>query len=601
MRRRRPTPAPAVPALPDTDGATLPILVALGLALLARLAAMGPASNWLWGLDTWRLRPLAQVAPLLALALLAAIPPVGRALGRALGALGHHWERGGLALDALLAAGTGWALFALRDPLRFPGDSALRMGMVEKPLVSPALLAQAFPLDRLVNLDVPRALHARGMAADDALQLVGAVVGALFALAAIRFVRACGARGGALPGGVLVLLGGALPLHFVGYDKLGPLMLGTLLAAAGTVRLARSGTGAVTFTLGLAIAALAHRSALLLAPAAGWVLLRALATSGRGERVRLLAAGVTIAGVFAAVLPRALDIALHFDAVVHLPGGNVEAARMGSGLAGPALRLADALNVTAFLVPLSWAALGAAGTVARLRPAAGEPAPRFGLGPVAAFALAAGAAIVFGVSPGAGWTRDWDVATGAGTLLACASAGVLVAAWRGTAARATLGPAFALGLAVMLGTWLGFLDPATTRTRARELADARPVRPAAIRTQTYNLLANWAYAEDRPADAAAMFDHAIETGGPNPRLLYQAGLAYVGARMPDSARARFRRAVTLDPQLANAWSGLATIALDAGRPEEAAALADTALALQPTLHSARYVRDRVRGAGGAGR
>ncbi len=590
MPARRPSVPPRpVPAAASAEPLARALFVALALGLAARLAAMAWSTNWLWGVDGFRARPAPEAFALAALALAGWLPPVARVVERGSAWLGEAWMRGGRLADLVASVAGGAALAALRDPLRFPGDAAMRLGMLGTIKLSPALVAQAYPLDRLLNLELPRALRSAGMSDEAALQRVGAVVGAVFLFAGIRFVRACGARGSALPAGALALAGGALVVHFAGYDKFGPLMVGLVLAALGTVQLARTGRGVWTLALGATIAALAHRSAYLLVPALAWTLFRAhrSAVGGRA-RAEVLGAAAVVVAAFALMFPRTLDLALHFDRNVHLPGGTVARARADHGALDALVRVSNALNALAYLVPLSWMGAAAAWGVWRARARHGAPRPgaRFSVAPAAALAIGGFMLLLLGVEPGGGWARDWDVATGAGTLVACLTAGALVESWQGRGARATLGPAVTFALAVLASTWWLHVDGAAARGRLMRLLEARPAWSAATRTQAYDFLGTRSFNDGDPDRAARLFDQAVECGGPNPRLLYQAGLAYMQSRRLEEAAERFRQTVAVSPVHAQAWSRLGYLTMGAGDPVRAEAYVDSALAHDPALPSA---------------
>jgi hypothetical protein len=595
MSRRRPAPAAAAVAPPGPAGPALrAAAIALGLTLALRALAAFVCTNWLWGFDVFRPWPLPVRLAFVALSLAGFVPFVAAPVGRALESIGAAWTRAGRAADIAAALLVALLLALLRDPMRYPGDFALRVGAIGMAVPSAQILAHAFPLDRLFGVEIPRRLASAGLAPDVALQLVSAFVGGLFDYVVCRFLRASGARGGALAAGALAAASGGLYVHFAGYGKFGPLALGLALAALGAVRLARTGAGLLPLAAGAAIALLSHRSAFLLLPAVAIVLGQAWRAApeprARG-RVLVAAGAVALAGGL--VLRRSIALLLQFDRSVHLPGGAIAHARESAGALPVLVRFADGINALAYVAPLSWVGLSA--MLAAPRAASAHEDARFSLRLPAALALVAFLALPFGVEPAGGWVRDWDVAVGTGALLALAGAYALVRALRSAPSPAALAPVALGSLAISLASFgLHVSEPAAS-LRIETLAEATPRWSDATRAATDDVLGARALNTGQPARAAALFERAIAVGGPNPRLLYQAGLAHAAAGDPARAADRFVLAARANPAVASPWAALAQLAEARGDTASARAFAESALTRDPGEARALRVLDGVTG------
>jgi hypothetical protein len=550
------------------------VTAALLVILLLHLVAWRFPSNWMWGVAVLHAWPPAGASLLALVAALGFLPPIGRGIDRGLARLGALQERAGRPGDVLIAGAMAFALFLLRDPLRFTGDSALRMGQLELARPIPGLLEHVYPLDLLLNFSAPRAIATLGIAPADALQLVTAIVGGCYAFVGLGFLRAIGARRASLAAGTVALFSGGTLLHFAGYGKFGPLLLGIAIAAWGAAEIALRNRGPWGLALGVAIAVLSHRSGYLLVPAAAWVLIAGYRSAAPGRRPAFLAAGAGLTAALVVMLPRSLELVLHFDRAVHLPGGNVAHARLAVGAPPLLLKLSDALNVLGFLAPLWLAAAAAA--LAR-HPPPGPARGSRGLGVPGAIALAAFSLILLGVEPGGGWARDWDVATGCGALAAFASAYVLVGSW-GNAGRAAAVP---LALALTLAAWGIHVDAAIGMRRVATLATGRPALSDPIRAGLCDFLGTRELNAGHPAAAADWFQQAIMVGGPNPRLVHQSGIAYLRAGDLPRARAAFMRAAASSPAVAGPWVGLSRVALLERDTLAAIAALDSALTRDP--------------------
>ena len=574
------------------------ILGALIATLALQILGWRLTTNWLWGTSALHAWPAPGAAALVALALLGFVPAFARGVAAGLGALGHAWERAGTAGDMVAAGLFGLFLFCMRDPLRYVGDSYIRLGVLALGTMPARPLEHVFPLDRLINLTLPRAMAESGIDAASGLQLMGALLGSAFAFTVFRFLRAAGARAAALPAGALVILGGALSTHFAGYDKFGPLLLGLAIAGLGAVELSRRGRGFGRLGIGAAIAVLSHRSGFLALPAVLWAGAHAWRRGERPARGRALLAAVALLAAAAAMLQPSLDTLLHFDRTVHLPGGAVAGARTGGGWPAAWLAVADAANALVFLVPLCLVAVSAAAAWIAEPPEHPEsrehdPA-RFPLAWTASLAIAPFFALLLLVHPAGGWARDWDVGTGAGVVAALASGAILVRSWRSPGAARTLPPAATLALALAASLWGVHASEAIGSARLEELVRARPPLSDATRAATLDFLGVRALNAGQAERAAGLFEQAIAVGGPNPRLVYQAGLAHFTAGDVRSARDAFVRAAALNRAVADPWLGLARIALAERDTARAAAMLDSAVARNPADRSSRSLARELR-------
>lgn len=586
------------------------LLVASAALLAVRILAGLSFSNWLWGVAPERYWPAAGRLALVLLAGIGFLPAIGRPIERRLDRLGGAWERRAVSGDLALAALMGLLFLLLRDPTRFTGDSSLREGILTLPAGATArLMAYYFPLDRLCNVTLPRLLSQLGMSPATGLQLVGAVLGAAFVFVSMRFLHAAGARRMGLSLAALTLLGaGTLP-HFAGYDKLGPLMLGLALAALGAMRLARTGHGIVALVAGAAIAVLAHRSGYLVMPAVAWALGAAFRSARDGKRrVEVALALVCVAVPSAVMVSKAVSVARSLDLATHLPGASVAGARVATGALAPLLHLADALNVIWFLVPV-WLPVGLAvwrpawrvGIAAALTPGATRgtsskrpPREAIALAPVAWLALLPTVALVFAVSPGGGWARDWDVALGAGVLVGLATAYALTAcAGHGGSPGGGLAggaaPIATMALSAAIALWGVHANERIGLRRIEALLEGRPAMSDATRAQAYSLLGERDLTAGKSERAILWLNRAIACA-PNPRFFHELGLALETSGRLAAADSSYARAGTLSAGVADSWVGRARVALALGDSAGALAFADSALVRNPGEPEAGRIR-----------
>jgi hypothetical protein len=576
------------------------LLAALALGLVLRAAASFTPFHAFWGLDTLRGWPLPPALAVLLLGALGFVPPVARVLERAMDGIGAMADRLGVLPDAVLAAGTCVALFKLRDPVMFTGDYSTRLSqlMLEAPVAK--VFPQASPLDRWVNIEIPRLLiNNQHLSVPDAMHVVGAVVGAGFAFAALAFLRAAGATRAARVAGAAVALGGAYLLHFAGYDKFGPLLFGIALAAYGAARLARDGRGAWALGAGAAICVLAHRSGYALLPAAGLVLVQAWrrAADGRARIELAIAAGLMLAAAFG-LLPKTLHLIQTVDRAQALPGAPQGGGPANvRGLADVALRIGDALNLLFFTAPL-WLAGAAAAWVVRGAPPPREAA-RFPLAPAAWLAIGAELALVLVLRGAQGVSRDWDMHVAPALVVTLLTAAALIAVWRRLGAAGTLAPALTTALASAVALWGLHLSEPIAVARISELLRNRSAWSNPAWARAHDFLGVRALQRQRPDLAIRELEAAI-TVAPNPRFFFEMAIAYRMMGRRAEALATNEKAHRLDPGLSDPWVGFALLAVDVGDFARAIAACDSALALAPHRKDAKQIRESVRRALEAG-
>lgn len=570
------------------------MLAGLAVCLLAPLFGSLAPSNWVWGLDVLASWPWPSATAFLALAAAGFVPPLAKAIERGLGALGASWSRRPLAGDLLLAALVGGFVFALRDPVQFTGDHSLRVGGMATGRPTARLFPQAFPLDVAINIDLPRGLIGMGLDANAAMQLVGAIMAALFTLASLAFVRATGARGAAFPAAAAIVIAGGYLVHFAGYDKFGPMLVGIALAATGVARLARDGRGALLLALGTIVCLLSSRLGYAILPPA----LLALAAGWRaGRRRGAVLAFAAVLGAAIAMLPRTLEIFASLDRATHVPGG-AQAITTGSPDAPDALlRIADAGNLLFMLVPLWPAGLVAAVLMTRSRtaPARGaHSSARLVAGAVVA-ALLLQIVILVAFRARQGLPRDWDAYAGVALVVALASTAALVALWNRGRSSGVIAPAFTVALAWGAAFFALHASEPRIVHRVETMLNGRPSWSAPAMAAAWDYLGVRALRLGRHDEAARHFDAAIRIA-PNPRFFYQAGLGRLASGALDDADSLFGRALARAPGNSDVLVGLAQVALARADTGRGVALLDSALTITPD-HPALELRRELRARG----
>jgi hypothetical protein len=560
-------PAPAgVPHGPRERAAETSLALVLALLLALRALASLSSSSWIWGLNTLRAWPAPWPALLPALAALAFVPAVARAAERPLGRAGDALSRPGAA-PALLAALVAGALFALRDPLLFTGDSGARASLVASPADVAAITPQIAPLDLLVNVRGARALMGAGLSAATALQAIGALYGALFTLAVVAFLRESGARGAGWVAAAAVVLGGGSLVHLAGYGKYGALLVGLALAAAGVARLARAGRGAWTLAAGLVLALPGHRSAYALLPAAAWAFAAGWSAAPRGRaRLEVALAGAAVAAVALALLPHTLDVLLHYDRGVNLVGSAT------AGRIEPWRQAANVLDALFLLGPL-WPA----GVVAliHLRRRTGGERPHFPLAGVAALALAGELAVMLVTRGKQGPLRDWDNQVGPALLVTLITAGALVALWRRIGTARTAAPVLASALVASLALWGIHADAGIGGRRVATLLEDPAAWNPEEWAQAHDFVGQRAFAAGRFEEAARAYRVAVARM-PSPRMLDDLAAAEAMAGHHEAAQRALERAMAVPQSSGAMWAALGQVALTVGDSARARVCADSA-------------------------
>jgi hypothetical protein len=569
------TEAERVGRAPSNVGVT-GLTAAIALSAVIWIVAGSLRSNWTWGLNAFGHLPPPLMVGLASLAVLGFVPAIARRAGGVMERVGEAWLRRPVLYDFVACGIVAGLLFVLRDPVRFVGDSDLRLRLITSGLPSTRLFQQAFPLDLFVNAIVPRALLAAGLPAEAALQIVGALVGTLYTGIALAAIRASGARGAALPGCAAVLAGGGYLLALPGYDKFGPLMVGIALAALGVVKLSRSAGGAWALAAGAAVCALSHRTGYAIAlPAmlAFGVVLRNAAYRGRA---RLLAPAMVAGLACVVMLPRTIDLFVHFDLAVQRAAS---LSGTGSGATTPRamlVRFSDTINALFFLMPLWPVGAVAAGRLladGRSR----SRAPGFGLAGVVAIAVLLQLAVMLATRGQQGAARDWDIHTGAGATIALCTALILARLAGTNPSRSLWVPLLATSLAIAVSSWSGTMIEGLQLRRIETFLSARPQWNAEQRARALDLLGWRAFGAGRFEDAAGSFERAI-AAAPNPRYFYQAGLARWREGDLDAARRLEREAAGRAPDKADPLWVLSAVAQAEGNDVAAAAWADSARA-----------------------
>jgi len=546
------------------------LLAALAACLALRAAASLSASSWLWGLNTFRDWPLPWPVVLPALAAVAFVPAVARAGARPLARLGDALARGGAVARGLLATAVAVALFLLRDPIRFTGDSSSRVSLISWGADLRALMPQISPLDLLVNVNGARWLMRAGLPVDTAIQAIGALTGAVLTLAMLAFLRAAGARGAAWSAAVALLLGGGSLVHLAGYEKYGLLLIGLTLAATGAVRLAREGGGAWMLAGGLVLALLAHRSAYAVMPAGLWAFATAWRAAPRERRAGLAGAAAAATAAALALLPHTAGVLVHYDLGVNIIGsataGRVELAR----------QLANIVNALFLLSPL-WP-VGAAALWSLRRRATGDPRGGLPLAGVAGLAVAGELAVMIVTRGKQGPLRDWDNQVGPALVVTLVTAYALVALWRRSGMARSALPVCATALVMGVALWGIHVGAGIGERRVATLL----TDPAAWNTeewaQAHDFIGQRAFNAGRYEEAARAYGIAAARA-PSPRMLDNVAVALSMAGRDEEARDALARAMTVPQSSAAMWVALARAAETLGDSARAALCMDSARAL----------------------
>jgi hypothetical protein len=600
-------PADLADAAGGADGEKI-LLAVLAGCLALRAAASLSASSWLWGLNTLRDWPAPWPVLLPALAALAFVPALARAARGPLERLGDLMADSRWKAPLLLTTLAMTAFFLLSDPVRFTGDSGTRISWIPTGAPMPLAFPQISVLDLMVNVDAVRRLMGLGLPGPMAMQAAAALLGAAFTLAVLAFLRYAGARGAAWLAAAAVILGSGSLVHFPGYAKYGPLLVGLALAAAGLVRLAREGRGAWTLAIGLVLALLGHRSAYAVLPGAAWAFLAAWRLAPRAERARIAGAGAAVALVALILLPHTIEVLLGFDLAVNVIGS----ATLGH--VDPARQLANGLDVLFFLSPLwpvglaaAWLALrGAAARDARVReePATtarrGEVAGRPVLPFVGAAALAVFGelAVTLASRPKQGPMRDWDVGLGTALLVTLAMAQALIVAGRRARLGRTALPVLATALLGCVALWGIQFAPGISERRVASLLADPTGWSGEEWARAHEYLGQRALAARRYDEAARNYGIAVEFA-PSPRMMDNLAVSLGRAGRREEAATVLRRAMAMPQGTVEMWMALSHAAWELGDTARAVICSDSALVRDPYRPDARAMHERF-GSGGAG-
>jgi tetratricopeptide (TPR) repeat protein len=189
--------------------------------------------------------------------------------------------------------------------------------------------------------------------------------------------------------------------------------------------------------------------------------------------------------------------------------------------------------------------------------------------------------------------RDWDDFAATGVALSLATAWLAGEALRAAPARAWLGAAVTLGVAVPTAQWLVLqhsVDHGMKRVEAYLTeAPSRSIGERAL---------SWSYLSLRNSglgrlDTAA--DDAARAAGtaPSPRLLYEWASAEATRGDLRKSQAVLRTLIAKAGTMPDAWSALALVSEQLGDTAQARQAAERLLALAPTDRGARELLARI--------
>ncbi len=574
------TPARPMPTPPSARQAVGFALVVTALAWIGVSFSHLPGA---WGLDTLRHAPSVLGLAALALLALALVPSVAHPVRAMVGALGDALAAHGALPYTIVGAMVFALLLAPRDPLHFVGDSGLRLAAITVRGDTGTVFPQAALLDRVINLHLARALaDALPIEGADALQVVGAALGAMWAAAALALLRALGLHGAPLGAALLVALLSGIPLHFAGYDKFGPLTLAMALACVGAVR-AMQGARPWLFALGLIAALLSHRTGLLVLPGATVVVAALLRRGGTYRRdALLLVVGLALAAVVA--IPQAITSVQTIDRARHLSSWSPR-------------QLWDAMQLLCLLAPLWLAGVVAVATMGAWPARRDEPRwPREARLAVLV-TLAAPMVLLVLVRGSQGASRDWDMHVPAASLVALSVAAALGLWWQraGVGSRQSarsLSFALALASGTSMALWTLHADGRAQMARIDDQLRDRSAWSNEAWARAQDFMGLHALRAGQPERAIAHWQLAIE-GAPNPRYFYQVALANMRLGRLDRSREWFSRTETRDPANADVWVGRSMVASTLDSIPAALAYADSALSRQPHKWDALEIRRKL--------
>lgn len=591
----------APPSTSEEMRAALALWIALGALVLARLALTFVPGMWMWGLNLQRfLGPLFAWGPW-ALAALALIPPVARALEPAWEWAGDRIARRPLASSFALAAAGAALVWAFPDRVRYVGDFLLRQGTVEEAGQPGVIYPQAQPLDVLLHYTLPSAAMNAGLFdANTTARLMGAIEAAVLAMLAGAFVRALALRGSAAVAVTAAVFFGGYLCLFTGYSKaLCEMVVLAVAAGVCAVRMVRrredeadepAGAGAalglgIAVALGLAL----HRSAVAMLPVVvvAWVLWlgRPGAFAALRRPAHLVALLLPILAVIA-LGPHIVATMLRFDSV-HLAPAEVK--RQGVLVAAfSGTRILDMKNLVAFLAPLTLVAplLAVMLALARRKRPSGESGAGAEVAVLLALALPFAIAMPF-IHPAQGVFRDWDDFAATGAALALVAAWLVAETLRGAGTRRWLSVSVTLAVMMPALQWLAhFSEIESGFRRVEAFMTEPPQRTGLERGTSWDFLGIRNYHLERWAKAAQGFSIAAETS-PSPRILQQWAIAETMNEDLREAQRVYHLLVEKDPNNPSAWLGLAAVASRIPDPEDSRFALKYLLVLQPDNAEAR--------------
>jgi hypothetical protein len=580
--RSRPTPA-APPSDPVADRALLALWLVLAVIVAARAALTFVPSMWAWSLNLMRFMAPATGWTLWAIAALALVPPLARALAPAAVAAGEAIERRRRWLGPACAAAAAAMVAALPDRVWFVGDFLLRQYTLEdRPTAISTWYPYALPLDLYLHDTLARNLmHHHGALANDTGRLLGAVEAGLLALLALAFARALRLRGvAALAAAALVFWGGHLTM-LTGYNKAFSEMPLVMAAVAVTgLRLVRENRGVLLFGAALAISFVLHRSAIGLLPvaAATWILW-ARAHPGAWRRPLALAGLALPLLALAVMAPRIIHIVTRIDPM-HFTPEDVRSA--GGVLPGLFLgtRLVDLMNVVLMLAPMAVAIPVVGGLLGRALPWRGEGVV------LAALALPFAATMPF-IHPGQGYYRDWDDFAGAGMTLTLLAAWMVARALERSPRHAWVGVAAILAAATPSLQWLVHeSDVQRGVERVETFLRERPPRTESERARAWDYL-GWRLTDLGRFDEAAAAFGQLATVQPSPRVMRQWATTEALRGDPRRAQAIYQQMLARFPDIATGWYELARLSYGLRDFAECRRAAGQLLRLHPDDRGAR--------------
>ena len=540
------------------------------MLLLSAALTMVP-NMWLWGFNAQRFLPAGLAWSLLSLWAVCLHPFAGRRLSFAIGQYGEairarRWARVGSALAL------GVVVYWLRDDTWFIGDFLIRRGGGAGTLGA-ANFEQSLPLEVFLYDRAPRLLAPLFPEFSTLHRLLGAASATVVALAAMSLARSIAKSGASTVVASATLAIGGYLLVATGLGKPAAVMCACTAVVATSMAGERVGWAEAAKTgaaVGLAI--LLHRSGLLLIPCWGWVLAEAIKQGPSGERPKaysLLGACLPLLALAAMAAPL-WHIVTSFDIPHHLLGQSLAGLGGRSTLYRESIRFLDLANLCYMLVPsvpLAAALIGSVGGVAhrwrtdaRLRRLAMLALPWL--------------AAMLAIRPQQGVFRDVDVFAAGGVALA-AVVSFLVADGVDRPKLDPRLPAAVLVTAIMPTVLTLFLqhDPKAGLKRVSAYASEPPARDARELGWTWDFLTLRAFVLEDWDDAAAAAKRAV-TYAPSPRLLMMQGISSVYVGDYEAAIGAYRQTLARDPELPEAWLGLAGAAIYRGDKS----LADSAMA-----------------------